>query len=468
MPKSRTRRRPVSKARPRRGRRAAPRGAGIDAPTPVVPSPTPVPLSTWLNAPGGPPGEEWDCYRPLVAALDDPRFGRWVDGLPVVSGIDALLGRLPVAGTSRHGELEEARVRALLLEVTCLRCSVLTEDDGVLRPGPGAALWTSDDARVRTWFRAFVVVALAEEVVRSLPGRSYLGEQTTSALAEVVTAAASAAPWRWDDVEARGSALDRWFVTPGVRSGVERLRWSGVLDPGPLLVAPPQGRALLETLARGLEELPVPAPRHPDSRVTGPTYEVEASVDVAGEQRLRLVRVSGGSAVSVLTDVVMTAFGLTEEGATSPLTGGPLWSRLGEAGPLTTPGADRADPWSLAVGRVDTAEGPETANAAVDADRVSVTSLVEHLGERWELPLSTWGGVVEDPVLQLRVVRTVSADDSRSLVFPSCLAGSGDHLAPGQQEDDDGDAPEADDAGAAPFDLALVEARVARLHRGRR
>ncbi|MGQ7297891.1 hypothetical protein [Quadrisphaera sp. KR29] len=440
--------------------------------------------------PDGLTGPEWEYCRPLSSALSEPGFASWVDGLAAVRDVDALLARVarqsspPGTPPGSAGEQDETRsdveARARLLETACLHCHVLSQDDDGLHPGPGAALWTSHDPRTRTWFRAFLLAAAAEVVVRSLPGRSYHGEQTSSLLAEVVAAAASAQPWTASQLEARGGPFGSLLLLPEVHRGLDRLRWLGVLDAGASLEAHGHAKALLETLAGALDEPRVPEPRHPDSRVTGPTYEVEASVDVAGERRVRLVRISGSSRVSVLTDLVMTVFGLRHEGRIGLRSGVPLPSSLGEAGLLTAAGADPDDPWMLAVGDVACLEDPEEANAVVSAWRVSVRSLVEHLGERWELPLRTSAGaVVEDPVLHLRVVRTVSADDSRALVFPSCLAGTGAHLARAGVEaagddddlDDDGlddDRLDDDRAGGAPFDLDAVEAQVARLHRGRR
>lgn len=431
----------------------------------------PVEVLRALPTAGGPHAPEWEYCAPLVSALDQPGFASWLDGLPAVRGIGALLDRVASSGGGRsaataptddQGHVEdEARIRAQLLETACLHCHVLAEDGVGLRLGPTAGLWTSSDLRVRTWFRAFVVGGAAEVVVRTLPGRGYHAERASSRMAEVVAAAVGPRPWSGDQVAARGDVVDGFLVLPEVQRGLDRLRWLGLLDTGPVLVAPPRGTALLETLARGLVEQPVPEPRHPDSRVTGPTYEVEVSVDVAGEHRTRLVRVSGSSSVSVLTDLAMTVFGLREEGRTGLLTGMPLPACSGEAGLLTAAGADRTDPWTLAVGDLGSIEDPETGNAVVSASRVSVRSLVARLGERWELPLHTWGGVAEDPVLQLRVVATASAEDSHDLVFPSCLGGTGDHLALDVDEQDD-------DASGAPFDLDAVEALVARFHRGQR
>lgn len=357
---------------------------------------------------------------------------------------------------------DDAADRAWGVEAACLHCAVLVEDGDDLRPGPGVLPWASDDARTRTWFRAFTVVAAAEEVVRGLPGSSYLGEQVSSRLAEAVAAAAGPQPVLVSDLESREGVLDRYLLEPEVHRGLERLRWLGLLADGPVLAAPPHGEALLQTLARALEEMPVPQPRHPDSLVTGPTYEVEASVEVRGARRTRLVRISGSSRVSVLTHLLMTVFGLRAEGRTSRLTGAPLSPWLGEPGLLTASGADRKDPWTLAVGHVEHLEDPDRGNALVSATGVTVASLVEHLGDRWELALHTsHRAVVEDPVLRLRLVRTVSAEDSRGLAFPSCLAGEGNHLAAVDEVDDDGEAASTGD----PFDLVAVERQVSRIHR---
>lgn len=462
MPKSRTRRRPVPKPRPprRSGPATAPAVAAVAVAAVAVATTalaTPSP-----STPGGPPGPEWDSYRPLFAALDEPGFSSWVDGLAAVRALDALL-----SGAAPPTEVHDAAARAWLLRETGVRCRLLVEDADGVRPGPHVVAWASADVRARTCFRAFAVVAAAEVVVRSLPGRSYQGEQATSLLADVVSAAVGPRPWRTADLEGLGSGLHRLFVVPEVLRGVERLRWWGLLDAGAELAASPQGRPLLEVLARLLAEQPVPEPRHPDSRVTGPTYEVEASTEVAGERRVRVVRLSGSSTVDVLTDLLITVFGLRRAGRVGLLTGSHLWPRLADPGLLTAVGADRSDPWTLAVGQEDALEESEAANAVVTAASVSVTSLVEHLGDRWELPLSTWGDAdVEDPVLQVRVVRAVSADDSRGLVFPSCLAGTGDHLAGDHDGGEDGDE-DGDSAGGAAFDLDAVEAQVAGIHRGR-